>query len=270
MKGFLLSLRSEFFKSRKTLGFWAAIIMPFAICVLVCWGMYSESERIIKTPALNGMLMWRMYSGAILNVMGFLLPFFIILVAYSVNGIEHKADTWKTLFSLPISKWSVYAAKYFYTMLMIVMCLALFLILTIVTGNLLGMLKPQMKFTEFHMEGALAMVYLKLFLSSLGILSIQFLLSLVWSDFLKPMGIGFIATIGGMICSAMRLTYAYLIPYSHPMMALESLGLRRKKDVKMQMEFYVDLFTKELYVGLVTAVVVFIAGYYIVQRKSVK
>ncbi len=29
-------------------------------------------------------------------------------------SVEHKADTWKTLFSLPIAKWSVYSAKYVY------------------------------------------------------------------------------------------------------------------------------------------------------------
>jgi len=270
MKGFLLSLQSEFFKSRKTLGFWAAIIMPVLICTLVFFGMYSNVPKLIKMPGLSGMLMWRLYSGGILNVMGFLLPFFIILVAYSINSVEHKADTWKTLFSLPISKWAVYAAKYFYTMLMILLCLVLFLLLTIATGNLLGMLKPELKLADFHMEWALTQVYTKLFLASLGILSIQFLLSLVWSDFLKPMGIGFVCTVAGMISVGLQWDYAYLVPYSHPMMALSSMGLRNQRGQKMKLEFFVDLFTKDLYVGLAVGVVVFIAGYYIVQKKSVK
>ncbi len=268
MKGFILSLQSEFYKSRKTLGFWACIILPVIISLLVFTGMYNNAAKLVSLPAI---MLWRIYTGAILNVMGILLPFFIILVAYSINSIEHKADTWKTLFSLPISKWSIYTAKYLYTVLLIFICLTLFLIFTIGTGNLLGMLKPELKFADFHMEWALCQVFFKLFLASLGILSIQFLLSLVWSDFLKPMGIGFVCTISGMIMAGIDWQYAYLIPYAHPLMALKSMMPHMKgKGVKMQPEFIVDLFTKDLYVGLTVGVVVFIAGFYIVQKKSVK
>ena len=266
MKGFILSLQSEFYKSRKTLGFWACIILPLIICALVFMGFYSKSDKLVNMP---GAAVWFIFSKAVLGVMGFLLPFFIILVAYSVNSIEHKADTWKTLFSLPISKWSVYWAKYLYAVLMIFICLLLFMAFTIGCGNLLGMLKPELKFSEFHMEFALMKVYFKLFLSALGILSIQFLLSLVWADFLKPMGIGFIGVISGMIAGAMQWDYAYMYPYSHPMLAMQSM-VPRVKGKTMKTEFVVDIFTKDVYVGLAVAVVVFIAGFYIVQRKSVK
>jgi len=266
MKGFILAIQSEFYKSRKTLGFWSGIILPTIICLLVFFGMYSNSAKLEHLPPAG---LWVIYTSAISNVMGFLLPFFVILVAYSVNSIEHKADTWKTLFSLPISKWAIYAAKYLYVMLLVFICLLLFLAFTIGTGNLLGVLKPELKFSEFHMEWALTQVYLKLFLAAIGIISIQFLLSLVWGDFLKPMGIGFVCTICGMIMAGMQWQYAYLFPYAHPMMALRSMNPRTGKNV-VKLEFVVDMFTKDLYVGLAVGVVVFIAGYYIVQRKSVK
>jgi len=267
MKGFILSLQSEFYKTRKTLGFWAAIILPTLICLLVFFGMYSGADKLAKLP---GAALWVIYSGAISNVMGFLLPFFVILVAYSINSIEHKADTWKTLFSLPISKWAIYTAKYLYVMLMVFTCLLLFLAFTLGTGNLLGLLKPELKFSQFHMEWALTQVYLKLFLSAIGLISIQFLLSLVWGDFLKPMGIGFVCTVSGMIMAGMQWKYAYLFPYAHPMMALKSMNMRTGGKNVFKTEFVVDMFTKDLYVGLAVGVVVFIAGYYIVQRKSVK
>jgi ABC-type transport system involved in multi-copper enzyme maturation permease subunit len=143
-------------------------------------GFYTKSTKLANMP---GIMVWNVFARAILGVMGFLLPFFVILVGYSVNSIEHKADTWKTLFSLPISKWSVYWAKYIYAVLLIFICLLLFMAFTIGGGNLLGLLKPEVKFSEYHMEMALMQVYFKLFLSSLGILSIQFLLSLIWADF---------------------------------------------------------------------------------------
>lgn len=268
MKGFILSFRSEFYKTRKTLGFWSAIILPVLISLLIFLIMYDNAAKMEKLP---GMMLWRAYSGAIINIMGVLLPFFVIFVAYSTNSVEHKADTWKTLFSLPISKWAIYAAKYFYTVFLIFVCLLLFLIFTIGTGNLLGMVKPTLRFADFHMEWALAQVFFKLFLASLGILSIQFLLSLIWADFLKPMGIGFVCTISGMFMAGLDWEYAYLVPYSHPMSALKSMMPHVKgKGPSLKAEYIVEIFTKELYVGLIVAAIVFISGFYIVQRKSVK
>ena len=270
MKGFILSFRSEFYKTRKTMAFWSAVILPFCLCLLLFIGFFNQSDKLANMP---GILLWIQFSGAILGVMGsLLLPMLIVFIGYSVNSIEHKADTWKTLFSLPISKLSVYAAKYFYAMFLVVLCLALFVLFILGFGNFLSVLKPMLKFNEYHMETTLVEIYTKLFLSSLGILSIQFLLSLLFRDFLKPMGIGFIATITGVILAAKNWQYAYLFPYSHPMLALNMLPQRHGNTGKpgAMPQFTIDMFTKEIFVSLAIAAVVFIGGYFIVLKKSVK
>jgi hypothetical protein len=118
------------------------------------------------------------------------------------------------------------------------------------------------------MESELAQIYFKLFLSSLGILSIQFLLSLFWADFLKPMGIGFICTIAGVVAASKGWEYSYLFPYAHPMEAISSMIKHNQSDPSNRLQ--IDVFTKDVSVSLVIALVVFVAGYFIVQRKSVK
>src|SRR4051812_44285140 len=266
MKGFILSFRSEFYKSRKTLGFWASIMLPLLIGVLLFVGFYSKSEKLVSYPP---MVLWLQFAGAILGIMGSLvLPMYIIFIAYSVNSIEHRADTWKTLFNLPVPRWSVYAAKYFYAVFLVFTCLALFVLFTIGFGNLLSVVKPELRFDNFHMEKELAEIYFKLFLSSLGILSIQFLLSLLWADFLKPMGIGFICTIAGVILASKGWEYAYLFPYAHPMEAISSMIKHNQSDPSNRLQ--IDVFTKDVSVSLIIAFVVFVTGYFIVQRKSVK
>jgi hypothetical protein len=267
MKGFFLSLRSEFYKSRKTLGFWAAILLPFILLLLISIGTYTNSAKLAGMPA---MMTWIRFAGLPLNIMGaLLLPMFVIFIAYSVNSIEHKADTWKTLFSLPIPKWSVYSAKYAYALFLVFLTLLLFALFTIGFGNLLGILKPELKFADYHMETILLQIYFKLFLSSLGILSIQFLLSLLWVDFLKPMGIGFVCFIVGVISASVNWEYAYTIPYAHPMLALKSMmGIRKPGAPPTQI--VIDIFTHDVYVSLAVSVVVFVVGFFIVQRRSVK
>ncbi|TKC07622.1 ABC transporter permease [Pedobacter frigoris] len=260
MHALLISLKSEFYKSRKTLAFWAAILLPLLICSLIAFGFFSQSARMSKVhyPAEA---LWMMYSGSALSVMGMLiLPFYVIFMAFSVNNIEHKNDTWKTLFAQPLNKFSIYAAKYLYAVLLIFICLSLFVLLTYLSGNLLHLLVKGYNFNEVNPLGLLSKVYLKLFLSSLGILSLQFIASLIWSDFLKPMGIGFIGIIAGIITATKGWEYAYLIPYSHPAMVLTAT---KGKEPQV-------FFTQEIYSSLVYAAIFFILGYFIVARKSMK
>jgi hypothetical protein len=267
MKGFFLSLKSEFYKSRKTLGFWAAILLPLIIVALITIGFYTQADKMANKPA---MMIWFQFASAALGIMGaLLLPMFVIFLAYSVNSIEHKADTWKTLFSLPISKWSVYSAKYVYGLFLVFLTLLLFALFTAGFGNLLSLLKPELKFSEYHMEVTLLQIYFKLFLSAIGIFSIQFLLSLIWSDFLKPMGIGFICFIAGVIAVNKGWEYVYTIPYAHPMLALKSMmGVHKRGTPPTQI--VIDILTHDVYVSLAVGIVVFVAGFFIVQRKSVK
>jgi hypothetical protein len=267
MKGFILSFRSEFYKTRKTMGFWSSVILPLLLCFLIFIGFFKNSQQLAHQP---GVFDWFAFSFIMLAIMGsLLLPMLIVFIGYSVNSIEHKADTWKSLFSLPISKFSVYTAKYVYALFLIFLCLALFVLFTVGFGNLLGVLKPELKFSEYNFLGFLSRIYFKLFLSSLGILSIQFLLSLLFRDFLKPMGIGFICTITGVILAGHGWAYAYLFPYSHPMLVIASLPNLHSKGGGMP-SLTIDLFTKDIAVSIVVAAVVFIAGYFIVLKKSVK
>lgn len=265
MKGFILSFRSEFYKTRKTLGFWGSIILPLAITLLAFVAIYTKSDKFVRMPP---MMLWVQFSMISLGSMGtLLLPIYTIFVAYSVNNVEHKADTWKTLFSLPIPRWTVYGAKYFYAFFLLFICMALFTLLNIGFGNLLSVLKPELKFNEYHMEKELAQVFFKLLLSALGILSIQFLFSLLWADFLKPMGLGFVATVVGVILATNGWVYAYLFPYSHPMAAMKSM-IKEQHGPASHLD--IDIFTKDVYVSLIVAAVVFVAGYFIVRKRSIK
>jgi hypothetical protein len=250
------------------MGFWSAVLLPLLICLLLFIGFFNKSNHLANMP---GMMAWLQFAGAILAVMGsLLLPMLIIFIAYSVNNIEHKSETWKSLFSLPIAKWSIYSAKYFYAFFLVFLCLALFMLFTVGFGNFLSMLKPELKFNEYHIEKLLAQIYFKLLLASLGILSIQFLLSLLFRDFLKPMGIGFTLTIAGVIFANVNWQYAYLFPYSLPMLTIKELINNRMNDGPGMPQITVDIFTRDIFVSLGVAVVVFVLGYFIVLKKSVK
>ncbi len=266
MSGFILSIQSEFYKTRKTLAFLSAILLPLILCILITAGFYSNADKIMFYPAK---MQWFKFSGAFLGVMGSLiLPILIIFQTFSINNIEHRAEMWKSLFSLPIPKWSIYSAKYVYTVFLNALCLTLFAGLIIASGHFLNVLNPELKFNQFDISAILFKLHLKLFLASMGILSIQFLLSLLWADFLKPMGIGFVLTVFGIITANLGWKYAFTIPYTHPMLALNSMMKQVLNNKSEQMEF--DLLSREIYVSLAVAVITFLIGYFVVNNRSIK
>lgn len=262
MNTFLLSLHSEYYKTRKTLAFWGAVVLPIFLCTVVFIGYMLKADAIIKDIGkMPPIAVWGRYAFMIVGVMGsLLLPMYLIFMTYSINNIEHKADTWKSVFSLAIPKWQIYYSKALYTIILIAISMTLFVALTLGYGFLLGWLKPEFTFLEADLTEVskfTSTIYLKMFLASFGIIAIQFLMSLVWKDFLKPMGIGFVFFVVSMI--ALKWEYSYMLPFTHPILAItSSVG----KDMV--------IFTKEVWVSFAFAAAFFTAGYFIVIKRSVK
>ncbi len=266
MQGFLLSLRSEFYKTRYTLAFLSAILLPLILCTLISAGFFYNSHKIVQYSALT---QWLRFTGAFIGVMGSLLiPIWIIFQTFSINNIEHRSEMWKSLFSLPLSKWSMYSAKFVYALLLNALCLTLFASFILASGYILNFLVPELKFNQYDISALLFKLHLKLFLASTGILAIQFLLSLLWSDFLKPMGIGFVLTVFGIITANLGWKYAFTIPYTHPMLALSSITSQIFKNNSQQLSF--DLMGKEVYVSLAISAITFVMGYFVISKRSIK
>ncbi|RYZ46863.1 MAG: ABC transporter permease, partial [Sphingobacteriales bacterium] len=249
--------------SRKTLAFWASIVLPVIICGLVAFGFYNSADKIVKfnyTPEVY----WFQFLRPTISIMGTLiLPFYIIFMAFSVNNLEHKNDTWKTLFAQPLNKLSIYSAKYFYGLVLIFICLFLFFLLSWLAGLGLSVLDSRFGFNKVSPVQFLSSIYFRTFLSALGIFSIQFILSLVWGDFLKPMGIGFVLTIAGMITTMVGWKHAWLIPYGSPIGATQLGGKNPFKEP-------LEIMTDGIWVSIAFAAVLYVAGYYILSKRNIK
>ncbi|WP_395627232.1 ABC transporter permease [Daejeonella sp.] len=266
MQGFILSLSSEFYKTRKTLAFLSAILLPLILCLLVSVGFYNHAEKMANYSAE---MQWMRFSMAFIGVMGsLLLPLIIIFQSFSINNIEHRAEMWKSLFTLPISKWSIYSAKFVYALLLNALCLSLFATLILLSGIILDLLKPELKFNEFNFSAILYKLHLKLFLASTGILAIQFLFSLLWADFLKPMGIGLILTVFGIITANLGWKYAFTIPYTHPMLTIN--GFMKQAMNKKNELIAFDLMSKEIWFSLAISTATYFIGYYVIRNRSIK
>lgn len=262
MRSFIVSLSSEFYKSRKTLAFWSAILLPLVICVLISFGFINKATRLANDPAA---LLWLRYITAILGVMGtLLLPILVIYNTYAITNMEYKGDTWKSLFSLPLPKFSIYTSKYIYVVFLTFLTMLLFCVFIIATGHVIEFFKPELEFSQYNPNTLIFKFFTKLFLSVIGIVSIQFLLNLVWNDFLKSFGIGFTLTILGIITVNVGWNYVDYVPYAFPGLTVMKIMESGGKLDKFQM------FDQPIYNSLIYGAVFFIIGYVLLARKTIK
>ncbi len=262
MRSFFVSLNSEFYKSKKTLAFWSAVLLPLVICLLISWGFISQASKLVTDPAP---ILWFRYIGAILGVMGILLlPILVIYNTYAITNMEYKGDTWKSLFSLPLLKLSIYASKYIYIVFLTFLTLLLFCIFIFLTGRGIEWFKPELKFSGYNPNIILLKAFGKLFLSSIGIISIQFFMNLMWNDFLKPFGIGFLLTIMGLITANLKWKYVVYLPYAFPNLTVINIT-KTKGDFNNMI-----IFDQAIYNSLICGLVVFVIGYFLMTKKSIK
>lgn len=252
-------ISQEFFKIKNTLAFKGSFILPLLINALVMSIFIFKADDILKEGMSN---LWYRYLSFTIGIMGSLiLPMFIIFLSFSINDIEHKADTWKNLFSYPIEKRNMFIGKWITTFLIFGIFMLGFLVFTYVGGNILSIINPEFGFQNHNMLGYITKLYSKMFLASIALLCLQFFFSMLWSDFMKSMGLGLLFTITSMI--AMRWEYIYLIPYAQPMYSINQLFAGNNN-------LGISFNTKEIWVGLASSFVFIISAYSIMRKRSIR
>ena len=252
MTAFWLSLRTEFLKSRRTLALFSTVFIPIVMALLSFLVIYLNADDFARM----GANMWNILVQNIFGIFGaLLLPMYAMAVAYSVNHIEYTADAWKNLFALPLPRGAVYASKIAFAMILMSICLALLCVLTFATGQLLAFLKPELGFQDYDSSRLILVFYLKFYVSSFGIFAIQFVLSNLWPDFIRPVGVGLVATIAGLMLAGWKR--GWLIPYSLP----QRINAQFSKEV-------MEVVTKEFISSCCWAAVFVAIGYVLIVRRN--
>jgi len=250
---FLRIIHAEIKKSKRTYGLLVSILIPVLISGLQFLIFFFKHEYFDK----SGMNPWKIMGMNLFNIYGmFVMPMYVVLIAYLINFTEHRANSWKHLFALPIPKFQLYAGKIAVLLIWLIIFSLCTLIFVLACGQLLSMLRPDIGFQDYTLTNVLALTILKMFLASFGILAIQFFFSIYWKDFIRPVGIGLGLTIAGIILKLWD--YVYLYPYAHPSMINDDF---RQVDVTIA--------TTPVLLSIVYGVVFFTIGYYLVSKKEV-
>jgi len=154
---------------------------------------------------------------------GFFFPIFLILIASRLAQMEHRSAGWKLIETQPVHRAHLFLAKWQVAMLLSLLCL-----LGVLFFSLLGALV--VSFTdigEFYRKSSLPVlpilaIIFRLWIASLGMLAIQFFLSIWVANFLFSFGIGLLAVITASIISAFGV--APWFPYSAAIFTIRNIN----------------------------------------------
>jgi len=170
---FLNTLSTEFIKTKNTFAVWLTILSAGFLPAFMFLVYLQHSAYLIPKPGENP---WAAFFFMSWKGMAFMVStFFIVLISCLIMNVEHKANGWKHLLTLPISKTKVYIQKMAIVMVFVVGFYLLYTAMLILSGLFVRLIKPKLGLSSsmpdfYHFF----ILVLKSLVSSLSILAIFF------------------------------------------------------------------------------------------------
>src|SRR5256885_912486 len=137
----------EMFKLKRTLAFWSSLLVPtvvIAMTMVMNLSRSSGTQFVLDHP--NG---WDtlMLDQTLVLWCFVLLPLFVALETALLAGLEHRENTWKYLFALPVRRWTIYVSKLIVGMVLVCLSSLVLAAGTAFQGWLLLKFRPDLGLT---------------------------------------------------------------------------------------------------------------------------
>lgn len=215
---FIISTKAELIKTKRSASFWLSLIGS-AVIPLIFFLMYviepKNSDRFQDKPwELHFTQGWQAFAA-------FLLPMFVILICSLIPQLEYKNNTWKQVFASPQSIGNIFVSKYVSIVIMILFLFLMFNLFMLLSGIVPNLFYSKYAFLKNSIDwGGLLKLNFKTFVALLGIISIQYWISLRFRNFIIPIGIG----LGLLVISMILIPWTHVdkVPFAFPLLTFIS------------------------------------------------
>ena len=215
---FLNSLQSEWLKTKNSAASWLCLAGGFFLPVIFLIGFFKNHNSINKIdPRYNA---WLVYNKQIWEFMGFfLLPMGVVLTAGLIAQIEYRNNSWKQVHATPQTYLAIFLAKF---LAILGLVLKFFLFFNI--GMLVSAIVPSLLFEGHLPRQAFPFIPLLrfnalIFITTLPVLALHYMISLLFRNFLVPVGLGLLGIVGSILLLK-GWSHAWLIPYTPGMLLM--------------------------------------------------
>jgi len=178
-------LSADFLKIRRKMIWALVLIAPAGVVALQAlnFGLrYDYLTKLYADDLWQGVMTNVQLMGASALLLG------IAILASMLAGVEHHTNAWKQLLALPVSRWSVFAAKFALCAILLLASCALLAAGTVALGVALG-------FGWDFSVVALAKTAFYPFIASMPLLALQLWLSVTMHNQAIPLTIGIAGTV---------------------------------------------------------------------------
>jgi hypothetical protein len=252
--------RVELLKLRRTLALAVALIVPLVVIVMTTVLVLSRDAGTRLGGSANP------WDTVMLNFVLFLwcivaLGPFVALETALLAGLEHQENGWRHLFALPVSRWSIYAAKLVVAAGLIVLSSVVLDLGFAAEGIVIVTFRPDLGLTLPIPWSSLIGRSVEFTLAAALALAIQSWVATRWHSFPLAAGLGIVGSIAGLILSISprAASIARFFPWSLPFISLSRSADPLPADVQMT----------ALWVGIVGGLLVAILGCWDVTRQDV-
>ena len=212
LKQFLTVLGSEILKLRRTPVLLVLVVAPYVVTLFFFLFAFYDGERF-----LGAVDAWTWLGDSSFTFWSMVvLPMWTAIVTAQVAAVEHKADGFKHLFTLPVPRMTLYLAKQTLCWLLAGAAFLGLAVAIAVSGLVLRVLRPGLGFEEALPVGRLLAFAGTVFLASLFLVALHTWVALQRTDVATPIATGFVATASMIALSGLDASLTPYHPWAYP------------------------------------------------------
>ncbi len=213
--GFVHAFHCEWLKKKRSLAAWLIVVGSVFTPAVVLIANLANRDDLPKIYASEDF--WRrLWTNSWESVAIFFLPMGAILATSLITQLEFRNNAWKQVHTLPLNHASLFFSKLSVILVMLVQFVLLInvaiYVSAVIPALLLGDVSyppASIPYVDFLIEDAWY------FVDCLPIVAVQYAASLRFSNFLVPVGVGFVAWVAAL--AALPWQYGFAIPYTYCM-----------------------------------------------------
>lgn len=209
------TLRAEVIKCKNSQALWLTVLgaafIPF-INLLKC---VLKPDYFVNQVKNKPWQVWLDYNWQI--AASLMVVTYIILVTSLIVQIEVRNNAWKQVLVSPRSYAEIFLSKFAMVHVLIMVCILFFNLFMVASAYLTYLIQPKYPFFSHAIPLAdMATTSVKMYGSMLGVIAIQYCLSIHLKNFATAIGIGIVFFIGGFMIR--QWEHIGLYPYMYPIL----------------------------------------------------
>ena len=192
MKRFISIYKAEHYKTKSNIAILLLLLCPFVATAYIYIYYAIKAYTAIEAGESSGYSVntWINLIAKSILILYLFYPLLIAILTYSLCDMEYRNKNFKRLFTLPYPVHTIFASKILFLIKIVFLSSLISYASFILGGTVLSHIIPEFSFQSYDIRLACLVLHTRLFISLLAVAFIQYAISLIFKNFVVPVGFG--------------------------------------------------------------------------------